>query len=342
MTTSIWDKLESSSKPREQMLLTDAKQWLAEVVPASKRQWFEGRLRGPNHAFLSALLELFCHHHLSDKGYAIEWDPSMPSTGKAPEFRATSEGQPLLLEARFSGQEHELTAQEDTNRLVQAALEELDLPYVISFQWDGPPPPISAIEQTISAISDRVQKAANDSETGSLGGSMSLHGQTYRFSIEITPGEPEGLVLPMATWVGRPGDKVYQDIEEKVHRYGKPSEPFVIVVWPHGPSANGEAVKSALYGTLMGAINPSTSSIQWGRAHDGIFSVETDGQPSAAHVSAVGVYQQESVGDRVAHRFRLYHNPQSVYPLPESTFEDYPQFVRRDDTMVWIPENPDR
>ena len=335
---NLWHRLQKNANPLQENLATEVKGWLAEVTPSSKRAWFEKRLARDE--FKSAYLELLFHHHFVQERWEIEWDPRIPGTNRTPEFRARRAEDSVLVEARVSGQDKALNEQDQVNNRIRNAIKTGGAEGLITFGWDSPPPPLSRLDEVLAMIASKVTEASNHGAGKTRRLELRSRGSKYHFWFDVEPAE-ELFVVPSATWTGGLGYKLYEDIETKVHRYGKPSDPFVIVVWPLGPSAAGEALKRALYGTRLVAIDPSPRRGQSGRQQDGIFSDLVDGLPSAAHISAVGAYQQKRVGDRVEHRFRLYHNHLATHPLPESTFEGDPQFVRRGDTMVWIPEDPD-
>ena len=296
-------------------------------------------------------MELFLHHHFYERGWAIDWEPSLPGTSHVPEFRATLGASTVLVEARISGAEKAVSEQWAVNIPLMNLLESLNLPDVLTFSFDGPPPPLNRLTEVWEEVAPVVRARSEERPDGDNGDAvyyhaLSLAGSVYTFQFSLfgdrDPNQARGLVMPSTGALNlQSGVKLWEDLEKKAARYGHPREPLVIAVWGayHGRQ---RTELEALYGSprwLIHARSDSTVVAAEQRLHDGILTSKGPSGPRFPQVSAVVCYRSGSTAGTVDDWLVVYHNQHATHPLPESAFDNYPRY--RGDTGVWVPQDPD-
>ncbi len=74
--------------------------WLRRVPPQERRALMARLRRQDDHTFRATFLELYLHEALIRSGLDVEIEPSLPGTGRRPDFLAHSAGESFYLEAR--------------------------------------------------------------------------------------------------------------------------------------------------------------------------------------------------------------------------------------------------
>ncbi len=125
-------------------------------------------------------------------------------------------------------------------------------------------------------------------------------------------------------------NKLFQDIEEKASRYGKPDIPFVIGI--EAIDVSDETLeRGALYGMpsikLLRDSEGNVVNSNESNTYDGIFYSAQNGGLQYEHVSAVVFYQYVRGASHHEHILRIYHNPYASNPLDISIFDGNPQYI---------------
>jgi len=359
MTQTMWEFYSTSPSASRQRCVEEWKFWLSEVKDSSERHRLQNALEGADstHHF-SARLELFFHYYFVSTGWEIQWHPTLPDTSHKPEFLLSKGQQEILLEANIAAQEQEVADMVEFCNRLKAELERIRLPLEVNFDVSLPTPPLSLFdvvkEELIEFVSSQLTVFDQGAEpekdvrwVSDLQGTRCQIDFTLRRQ-QINPGPNLSVWYIYGGWSGM-HNKLYENIERKANRYGKPDRPFVIGVWGlDHPDMTNE--KWALYGTQAIQIprdaegNP-IGPAKTGTNPNGIFLVREDGQLKHRHVSTVVLYQHKLRDEDHQHEIRVYHNPYALHPPGQSVFSGYPQYIRIDDGpgewhMQWVPHEP--
>ncbi len=351
MTQTMWEFFDTNSLPSRQQCVAEWKQWLGEVKNSSERRRLESELKGVDKTHhRSASLELFFHQYFAAEGWYIQWHPSLPHTSHKPDFHLEKNSQAILVEALISEQKTEFAQQEEFSERLKAELEQIELPYRVEFDATIPVPPAYSFDVIKERIKEymisEIKKGPQETDTGFRHYTLIFQATRYDilFDLYFDPVISSSHLVAKYTLGGMSGmaDKLHENIAEKAIRYGLPGEPFVIAVWGRDyPTITDEIW--ALYGRAGARITRDESGNSAGPAEsifhsDGVFLIEENGQLKHRQASAVVFYQHRLEENDHQHKLRVYHNPFALYPLNQSVFSDYPQFIP---VMGWIPKEPE-
>lgn len=287
----------------------------------------------------AALLELYTFQVLRDNFTKVLYEPQLNDTAHRPEFRATRRELRLTVECLVFDKETIRFAQDELGRLVDY-LQKLRSTYSITVQPQG---------LLSERITPRKIEAFLRRELGKLSGPVNEEqpliyqevpgSQPVNFFVMGAKDDDDDDEDTIQSWW--PTGDVAQDVttderiivavDEKVSRYGRFDEPYVIAIWPRTMfPPNFRAVYNALYGTLSYTIDLKSGKVTGHTtAPDGAFTRGLKaGKPTCTRVSAVAIYRLH-MPDRNHHEHRLsiFHNPYAEYPLPTDAFPGIPQYV---------------
>ena len=238
---------------------------------------------------------------------------------------ASNADQTVYVEARLSQTIKVIGEQRAVNNPLEYRLQELAAPYMITFEWKSQPPPVARIDEVAETVTSVISAAIADDRVGEHGrNSFFLAGTEYTFRFDLTEIDERGIAFGMDSFVGDAGDKLFQDIKTKVGRYELPDAPYVIAIWPSGPSSVDESILNALYGTL----GVDLDTLDTTRKRDGLFNeADADGQPANAEVSAVLIFTPGVVTESGPVPPKVFHNPNADQPLAPSVLCKLNQYV---------------
>ncbi|MCH8063695.1 MAG: hypothetical protein IH861_14465 [Chloroflexi bacterium] len=315
--------------------------WLGELSDSRERKRITADLKKVGDTeFHSSHLELYFHHMFRNKGFDITWHPTLKGVGTHPEFLLRRNGESFLFEARISDQEKDFRGQEDFRRLLKPELEKLGLLCLLTVESDQIAPPISMFDVVKEILIQFIQREFEIFHEENVQEKYTycrfpLRGSQYGFdfTFEKLPDDFPDMHSRVYYFVdGFPKmrNKLFQIIEEKASRYGKPNQPFVIGIEALNGSYQTDE-KGALYGSpslrLLRDSEGNVVDTEETNTNDGIFYSALEGRLNYRHVSAVAFYQYLSGGEHHTSTLRIYHNPFATNPVHMSIFAGYPQFV---------------
>ncbi len=335
MSKSVWEVYKNSSDTFRQACVTEWRSWLEEVKPETARRKLEARLQSDkNNDHFSARMELYFHHYFKSRGCEIEIHPDLPDTKEHPEFLILHDCGSLILEARISQQEKQSADQEEFANNLRKALRNIDTPHSIDIELDNSmaiPGLGFFLDEIIRFVADnlkRFDKTTAGKTTKEW--NRQIMGKSCRIQFRFKRGE--GLGCPSQVDVLHVGSigtkKLYDNIVEKVGRYGDLRNPYVIAMWDLSDWTKQDQYieRQVLYGQLEAVVerdykgNPirDYSRIK----PDGVFANARHDKVSAC------VFYTHRLSDTGSEHFRhVYHNPYATAPLPTAIFEGSPQLI---------------
>jgi len=138
---------------------------------------------------------------------------------------------------------------------------------------------------------------------------------------------------PGQVWSGLNFSTVKESIKYAVEKL-KPNCKNLIVFSGQMEIAISEPVLmiSALYGETFLSVNLKTQELKEGFAPSGIFQPKINTRISAVAALAVSI----NADNELFYSFQVYHNPYARNPISHELFNDWPQFIKKENIMEWI------
>lgn len=364
---SLWDAIAKRRTPWANELRAEWKEALSRLDSQARKD-VETRLRSdrPDDHY-GAWLELFLAKHFSNKGWNITPHPQLPNISTTPDFLLGKGKDSFFVEAKVVMDDKEFADQDLRLRQIADELNKEQSPFFVMIKlplgWQKPLPPslpyrrIRAWWQRESAKIDPYYKGGDppslifeDMEYEVKLEFIVIHKKLHRGQPRV--GSPVHGLGPVVFW-SNARERIRGAILEKAQKYGKLSEPYVIVIWPKTIAADQEDEEEALFGDEVFDINMlkkalvlNNREVSPRRANNGVFSRMHNGSLICRYVSAVAFYKHGVERGQNRHHMRVYHNPYASQPIDKSVFGEFRQMIGRwgdnEGTMEWHePQNPD-
>ncbi|MEU8220106.1 hypothetical protein AB0C47_30550 [Micromonospora taraxaci] len=282
--------------------------------------------RGEDKAFLAAYWELYLHESLRRAFAHVDCHPSLPDTGRRPDFRAVGDASSMFVEARLAWETGRQTL--GTARLgrLYDAINGISCPnFILDVDVDdeGPREPNgrylrSHLRRWLATLD--VDTELRRAQVREDPASTTWTDDGWSLSVEAFPLQPEHRNLPDHRPLGSSSTAVGQidgvtpirkSLRDKSKAYGAIKEPFIIALrtdWRSDMSATA----NALFGTHVVRYTQSLGSnnrVWWERQQDGFWNAGRN-----AHVSGVLVCEELFPWNMTTVTPRLWLNPAADRP----------------------------
>ena len=345
-----WEHL-SGDKPVIVAAREEISRQLEAVPECHKKTWAKRLKSKQDHPHFSVRLELYLHHFFKERGWEIDIEPKLPGTTNKPDFLLRHGECEMLVEAKTLLDPEPVAQQDERLKgLADGLTKKLKRKIHIHPYFDLPP-----VNLPYRRIATEIEKRVSDTvvekwKSGRLLQEFLIEGehQAYKYSLEVT-------IIPSLTagiggWVSQvyednTGERMREAILEKAAKYGKPTIPFVIAIWPQVLFYSSHDPYEDDYVALVGGDEfwTMTDFVPQFR-FNGVFYIRNkDSSRRYSHVSAVAIYlfkHDWNPPHTGRSSLRVYHNPFADFPINTDVFrgEGIRQGVINLDTdkMQWI------
>jgi len=285
---------------------------------------FKDKLRSTDeHIFKSYQTELDYASYYKERGFNVELEPSLPNSGKNPEFVIASDELKVYFEAKNIFWE-EMMKERALTTQIQGTLGKIDELYVFSIFF-SPELSIGDIGSLRKLFFDSLkQLGANQPfpvkihyrPAGKVLAEIVVHGRPNKLSYGYLGGiqRSEAFALPNSEWIRRKISKKVPQLPE--------TEADVIVIEPGDFGISKDSMVDALYGDeeVVFTKNSSTNdfSAKAHRKRNGFY------QPNKnTRISAIIFSDKKFRENAAVIRWKsVFHNPFAKKPLDRSLFDD--------------------
>ncbi len=261
----------------------------------------------------SVLPELFVPRGFVERGFDIEFEPSILGTQKNPDFKASRGATEIFVEIT-----NLIEAEIERMNRVRAALWRRlrRVPERYVFRLRVPQDlEMSEVPQVLSFVRASLRSIGSGFSPGSKYYFSRVRGAQVVLTVEVSSSRGQGHLGGMhSTWTSKlqPSD-IASKISKKTQQLPRDSR-SIIVVCPTDPTMERDEVEDALYGTPIPYFDTSTGNFAGTRRDERRVFHESRN----TRVSAVGYYEWNAFDKDMVVTDIMYHNPFAANPIDPS------------------------